>query len=232
MPEQDVIYQSHAEGYDRLMEREDYQGNLLPALQSIVSMQGKDLIDMGTGTGRFPRMLCGLATQILALDKSMGMLRVARSKLRAQATGHWELALSDNRRMPVGDRVADVVLAGWTFGHATVWYGDRWREEIGPAIGEMMRLLRPGGTGIICETLGTGSLKPAAPTETLAAYYHYLESERSFSRMEVRTDYQFSTFQEAIETIRFFFGDELAARVEDNRWKIVPEWTGIWWRGK
>jgi ubiquinone/menaquinone biosynthesis C-methylase UbiE len=229
MPEQDVIYQSHADEYDRLIASEDYQGNLLPALQSIVPMRRKDLIDMGAGTGRLSRMLCGAAAQVLALDKSMAMLRVARSKLQAQATGRWELALAENRRMPIGDQVADVVLAGWTFGHATVWYGDLWREEIDPAIGEMMRLLRPGGTGIVCETLGTGSLKPAAPTEILAAYYRYLELERGFARTEVRTDYQFSSLTEAIETIGFFFGDELAARVKDNRWRIVPEWTGIWW---
>jgi hypothetical protein len=35
---------------------------------------------------------------------------------------------------------------------------------------------------------------------------------------------------EALELSRFFFGDELADRVERNRWVILPECTGVWWR--
>jgi ubiquinone/menaquinone biosynthesis C-methylase UbiE len=232
MPEQDQIYRSQAEGYERLIEREDHQGNLLRALQSIASMRGKDIIDMGAGTGRFTCMLCGLANSVLGLDVSLPMLQVARSKLQSQAPGRWQLIVSDNRHMPLGGEAADVVLADWTFGHATVWYGDRWREEIGPAIGEMMRLLRPGGTGIICETLGTASLEPGPPTETLAAYYRFLESDLAFARMAIPTDYRFPSLEEAVETIQFFFGAELAAKVRKNRWVVVPEWTGLWWRQK
>jgi ubiquinone/menaquinone biosynthesis C-methylase UbiE len=232
MPEQDEIYQSQAEGYERLIQREDCQHNLLPALLAIAPMQGKDLIDMGAGTGRLTCMLTGLANSIIGLDTSPPMLRVAQSKLRPSSMGRWQLAVGDNRKMPIRDEAADVVLAGWTFGHATVWYGDRWREEIGPAIGEMLRLLRPGGTGVICETLGTGSTEPAAPTATLAAYYHFLESELGFSRETIPTDYQFSSLEDAFETIGFFFGSELAAKVRSNHWVVVPEWTGLWWRRK
>jgi hypothetical protein len=35
MPEQDEIYQSRAEAYERLIQREDCQHNLLPALRAI-----------------------------------------------------------------------------------------------------------------------------------------------------------------------------------------------------
>lgn len=232
MPEQDEIYQSRAEGYERLIQREDCQHNLLPTLLAIAPMEGKDLIDMGAGTGRLTCMLTGLANSIIGLDTSLPMLRVAQSKLQASSIGRWHLAASDNRRMPIRDEAADVVLAGWTFGHAAVWYGDRWREEISLAVCEMLRLLRRGGTGVICEILGTGSTEPAAPTETLAAYYHFLESEMRFSRGTISTDYQFSSLEDAVETIGFFFGSELAARVRTKQWVVVPEWTGVWWRRK
>jgi hypothetical protein len=94
----------------------------------------------------------------------------------------------------------------------------------------MTRVLRRGGTAIICETLGTGSLEPHPPTPTLSDYYDYLESEMGFNRRHISTDYKFSSLDEAVETIRFFFGDELAEKVKANHWTIVPEWTGIWWR--
>ena len=66
----------------------------------------------------------------------------------------------------------------------------------------------------------------------MAAYYRFLESEWGFTRGVVPTDYRFTSLEEAVETIGFFFGDELAAKVKANRWVIVPEWTGVWWRRK
>ncbi len=232
MPEQEQIYQSQADGYDRLIQHEDYRGNLLPALETIVPLRGTEVIDIGSGTGRFPRMLSAIARSVVGLDRSMAMLQVARSTLQGAGADAWRLVVGENRALPICPEAADVVLAGWTFGHATVWTEDRWREEIDPAVREMMRLLRPGGTAIICETLGTGSLHPAPPTPTLEAYYQFLESEWSFVRRVVRTDYQFATLEESVETIQFFFGAELAEHVRKNRWTIVPEWTGIWWRHK
>jgi ubiquinone/menaquinone biosynthesis C-methylase UbiE len=232
MPTQDEIYQTEAEGYDHLVQREDYQGNLLPALEAIVPFAGKAVIDLGTGTGRVAGLLCGRAETILGFDVSIAMLRVARSRLQALTGGRWGLALGDNRRLPIRAACADVVLAGWSYGHATVWYEDRWRDEIDPAIHEQLRLLHPGGTAIICETLGTGSLEPIEPTPTLAAYYRFLESDWGFTRAVVPTDYRFTSLAEAVETVGFFFGDELAAKVKANRWVVVPEWTGIWWRRK
>ena len=176
MPEQEEIYQSQAEGYDRLIQREDYKGNLLPALNAIVPLRGTEVIDIGAGTGRFACLLASIARRIVGLDRSMAMLRVARSKLEHQASDAWRLSVGDNRALPISPDAADVVLAGWTFGHATVWYEDHWREEIDPSIREMMRLLRPGGTAIICETLGTGARHPAPPTTVLHAYYRFLET--------------------------------------------------------
>jgi hypothetical protein len=81
----------------------------------------------------------------------------------------------------------------------------------------MMQVLRTGGTGIICETLGTDSLERAPPTPTLAAYYHFLESEWGFARTVVPADCRFSSLDDAVETIQFFFGDELAAKVRANQ---------------
>ncbi|MFU8827453.1 MAG: class I SAM-dependent methyltransferase, partial [Brevefilum sp.] len=52
MPELTTIYASEAERYHALVKREDYQDNLLPAIQSIDSMTGKDVLELGAGTAR------------------------------------------------------------------------------------------------------------------------------------------------------------------------------------
>jgi hypothetical protein len=109
-------------------------------------------------------------------------------------------------------------------------YPETWRQEIDRAVQQMGRVLRPLGTVIILETLGTGSESPQPPTETLAAYYSTLETEYCFSSTWIWTDYQFESVAEADELTRFFFGAELADRVRRERLKILPECTGIWWK--
>jgi hypothetical protein len=138
--------------------------------------------------------------------------------------------VADNKRLPVEDGGADIAIAGWSFGHAIGWFPDTWRDEIGAAVDEIARVLHPGGSAIILETMTTGSETPAPPTEGLATYYGWLETERGFSHTSIRTDYRFASLDEAERLTRFFFGDELADRVHRENWVTTPENTGIWWR--
>ena len=46
----------------------------------------------------------------------------------------------------------------------------------------------------------------------------------------MRTDYQFGSVDEAVRQLDWFFGAELTDRVKAERWLVVPECTGIWWK--
>lgn len=230
MPSFEEIYTSHADAYDALVECEDYQGRLLPTLAGLAPLDGARVVELGAGTGRLTRLVLPLVRSIRAFDRSPAMLGVARSRLEAAGHGDWGLGVADNKRLPVADDVAEVALAGWTFGHALDWHPDTWRAEIGAGLDEMARVLRPGGTAIVLETMSTGTTKAAPPTEGLATYYRWLETERGFLGTVIRTDYRFESLDAADRSIRFFFGDELADRVRRDRRLIVPESTGIWTR--
>ncbi len=112
---------------------------------------------------------------------SQHMLDVATEKLARSGFIDAELAVADSRKLPVEDASADLSIAGWTFGHLTEWQAETWRDEIGQALGEMLRVLRPGGTAIVLETLGTGRETPQPPSTALAAYYAMLEQDYGFS---------------------------------------------------
>lgn len=223
------IYAHRAKDYERLVAREDYQHNLHPALDQICTLTGVDVVEMGAGTGRLTCLLAPLVNSIQAFDASQPMLDVAAAKLKKMGLGNWRVEVGDNRNLPSGAEVADVSIAGWSFGHFVGWYPDRWRAEIGYALAEMRRVLRPDGTAIILETLGTGFPTPTPPNQALADYYAFLEQEHGFSHTWLRTDYQFASLAEAEELTRFFFGNELAGQVVENEWVILPECTGIWW---
>ena len=223
MSDYQSIYLHQAAQYELMVSREDYQGNLLPALNAIRPLDGLDGVELGAGTGRLTRQIAPLLRSLLALDISQPMLDVLHEKLPQV-----KVAAADNRAIPLMSQSADVTIAGWSIAHSVGWYPETWREETGKAIAEMFRLLRPGGTVILLETLGTGNETPAPPNEGLAQFYTMLEADYGFTRTALRTDYQFESPAEGQALLRFFFGDELADRVVAEQLTILPECTGIW----
>ena len=225
-PELGRVYREDAERYDRLVSREDHEGNLLPALRRIAPLEGSTVVDLGAGTGRLTRLLAPVAGRIVGLDLSPAMLRVAQAWLGGWPGAPWALAVADHRALPLRTTSADVVVAGWTVCYTVLWTGEAWREHLARALDEMARIARPGGAQIIIETLGTGNETPEAP-EALRGYYDALAAA-GFASTWVRTDYRFASVAEAEALIGFFFGPALAGRVARQRMLVVPECTGIW----
>lgn len=93
----------------------------------------------------------------------------------------------------------------------------------------MKRVVRPGGTIIIFETMGTGEELPAPP-QNLTPYFHALIDKYGFKHRWVRADYHFASFEEAKDGTAFFFGEEVVQKIVKNQWSIVPECAGIWWK--
>ncbi|MCY4024606.1 MAG: class I SAM-dependent methyltransferase [Anaerolineaceae bacterium] len=229
-PDQRQIYASEAARYERLVAAEDYCGRLLPAIADVVPLASARVVEAGAGTGRLTRLLSPCVRQVQAFDRSGHMLQHAREHLQRECPANWSLAIADNQDLPLGNGCADIAIAGWSFGHSTVWNEKGWRVEVERAVGEMLRVLRPGGTALILETLGTGSDTPQPPTENLNAFYLWLERERGFARRWLRTDFRFESLQEARELLGFFFGEEFASQAPLSASCVLPECTGIWWR--
>lgn len=225
--QQRQIYQTDGERYEALISREDYQGNILKALEEIVRPDGLDILDLGAGTGRLAVMLAPRAKSMRAFDVSEEMLRVCRRRLEASGLTNWKVDIADHRQLPVPNYSADIVVSGWSVSYLAVWNPDSWRAELEKWLGEMKRVLRRGGFVVLFESLGTGNESPIR-LEHLKDFYPWLD-EVGFQRKWIRTDYKFASIEEAEELSRFFFGDELGNKVKANGWVILPECTGVWW---
>ena len=229
MPDHRQVYQSYAQQYQRLVGREDYQNNILRAINQILPLGGLDAVELGAGTGRLTCLFAPQLRSILALDISAAMLAVAGQRLRAGTAVNGFLAIADHRSLPAASRSFDLAVSGWSIAYLVSWsQTPAWQAELNRALSEMKRVLRPGGRVVLLETLGTGFEAPTPP-DTLKAYFRYLE-EAGFENNWIRTDYRFDTLQEAQELTRFFFGDDLAEQVVQKKWLILPECTGIWWK--
>lgn len=230
MTKHQEIYSQEAVVYDNLVSHEDYSGNLLKEIEKLSSLTGKDVVEMGAGTGRITEILAPLVNSIKAFDISQHMLDFAETKLNKLHLDNWEFTAADNREIPMPDNCADLVISGWSIGYFASWKNEDWKKDTKKAVDEMERILRPGGSALIIETLGTGHEKPIEPTKELSDYYSYLENELGFSRSWIRTDYKFGSVDDAEKTVRAFFGDELGNYLRDNKTAVLPECTGMWSR--
>ena len=221
--QQRKIYQNDGDRYEALISREDYQGNIMKALDEIVNPDGKDILDLGAGTGRLAVMLVPRARSVRAFDASDEMLRVCRQKLEASGLSNWKVEVADHRQLPVENASADLAVSGWSVAYLHVWNPETWRGELEKWLGEMRRVLRRGSFIVLFESLGTGNEEPIE-LEHLTEYYPWLD-EAGFQKKWIRTDYKFRSVEEAEELSRFFFGDELGDKVKENNWVVLPECT-------
>ncbi|HNX96218.1 MAG TPA: class I SAM-dependent methyltransferase [Candidatus Aminicenantes bacterium] len=229
MPEHGEIYARHAAEYERLVACEDYRQRILPELNRIVPFTGRDVVELGAGTGRLTRQLVPMVRSILACDGSPAMLAVAEAKLKETGLTNWRLAVADHRRVDEESGRADVALAGWSVCYLKDWGPPEWEPEVERALAEMDRLVRRGGHLILLETLGTGNETPEIP-DNLAPYFALLERQ-GFRRNWIRTDYRFRDLAEARELAGFFFGERILDKlVEADGAVFLPECTGLWWR--
>jgi ubiquinone/menaquinone biosynthesis C-methylase UbiE len=227
MPEHKDVYNQYAAQYERLVSREDWQGNILRALGQVTPLEGKDVVEFGAGTGRLTCLLAPVVRTIQAFDASAHMLEVASARLLASGLTNWTTGVGDHRAIPAENAAADISIAGWSICYLVDWNRTAWQGEVEKALAEMRRVLRPGGVLILLETLGTGYETPHSP-ENLVEYYRLLE-QKGFSSTWIRTDYQFESLSEAVELVQFFFGDDLASQVQTAGRVILPECTGLWW---
>jgi len=228
MPTEKEVYEAHADQYERLIQCEDYQGNILSAIESYCPLDGIDVVELGAGTGRLTRLLAPYVKSVKAFDASAHMLEVAEKSLREMGLTKWEVGVADHRQIPVPDSSADLVISGWSFCYLAVWGGEVWKSALENGLREIERIIRSGGMTLIIESLGTGTEKPRPP-EHLERYFDWL-TEAGFERGWMRTDYRFESLEEAVELSTFFFGEEMGQLVQEKNWQVLPECTGIWWK--
>jgi len=101
-------------------------------------LAGKDVIEIGSGGGRFTVPLTAVCRSVVAVDSSPRMLEIARRRCGSSA----RFLLGDGRTLPVPDGTAGGVFSYDVFVHLSAWDTFNYLSEI-------HRVLRPGGVAVI-----------------------------------------------------------------------------------
>ena len=100
------------------------------------------VLDIGTGTGRIAELLADQAEHVVALDKNLEMLRVARAKLQHLPTAQIELVQGDFSDLPFAAASFDTVLL-----HQVLHFA----QDPALPLSEAARVTRPGGRIVIVD---------------------------------------------------------------------------------
>ncbi len=114
-------------------------------LKIISDTNPKNILDIATGTGDLAILMAETtATKIVGLDISAGMLDVGKKKISAKN-------MSDKIDMIIGDS-EDLPFDDSSFDAITVAFGVRNFENLEKGLGEILRVLKPGGKFVVLET--------------------------------------------------------------------------------
>lgn len=114
------------------------------AVKQLKEVQPKRIIDLATGTGDFAIASLALKPEeIVGVDISDGMLAVGRVKMKNKGVDNIvKMVNGDSEELPFEDDYFDAL---------TVGFGVRNYENLEKGLGEMLRVLRPGGKAVILE---------------------------------------------------------------------------------
>jgi ubiquinone/menaquinone biosynthesis C-methylase UbiE len=128
-------------GYAAWSDRYDEPGNPIVAIEqsavwrAVGRVRPGRALDVACGTGRHARHLADMGHQVVGVDYTPEMLRLAKEQLPGVCFVH-----ADLRAMPVGQGGFDLVVCGLALAHL---------RELDMAVAELARVLRRGGSMVI-----------------------------------------------------------------------------------
>ena len=112
-------------------------------LAALGPLEGRRLLDVGCGTGRFTAAFEAAGAQVVGVDRDPGMVALA-----AQRTRSARLLVADAHQLPLEDNGFDLAVATTLLEFAT---------SPQQAVDELVRVTRPGGRLVVA------GLNPASP---------------------------------------------------------------------
>jgi len=195
-------FSANAADWDRIRSLHIDDHDVEGVLRDLFPAAAKDMLDIGTGTGRMLELFADRIESGHGIDLSRDMLAVARNNLERAGVHHCSVRQGDLYQLPYPPQSFDVV---------TIHQVLHFMDEPGRAIGEAARVLRPNGLLLLVD------FAPHTQEEFRTEYSH---RRLGFNEAEVVDWYQAAGL--AVQTIKHLKGDPLTVSIWSGRNVQVP----------
>jgi ubiquinone/menaquinone biosynthesis C-methylase UbiE len=96
------------------MQWRDREGREPAAIEQLVDLDGKRVLEVGCGTGRLTRFLASRATSVYAFDPNADSVRDAEASLADALRDRVRFAVHDAQALDLPRRRFDLALCGWS----------------------------------------------------------------------------------------------------------------------
>lgn len=205
------IYYERADIYEDLCAAEDFDGLVFKALLPLI--EGRRLLDVGCGSGKYARLLAPFAARLTGLDAAPAQLAIAQKKVAAMEPGERsrvDLVLGDALDAELAHAPYDVAIACWMLG--TVLDPAKRLAILERIDGE----LAPGGQIILVENDSEGPFElMRGRCDASRAYNLWLRDTAGFSvHAKIPSRFLFPSATDAARVMGAIWGPKVAHQVQ------------------
>lgn len=121
------------------------KNNLLNLIYRFTSLNGKKVLDFGSGSGASSVILAREGTSVIGIEPNNDLIKIAKLRARDSGVGNKVEFIESMQKLPFGDRTFDIIIFNAVIEHIHP-------KERRATIKEIWRVLRPGGYLFITET--------------------------------------------------------------------------------
>jgi ubiquinone/menaquinone biosynthesis C-methylase UbiE len=217
----DILYRDYPEVYEefgRIPKVPDF----IAVLAARFPLQGKTVVDVGSGTGISTFKLARYADQVIGIEIEESMIALARENARARGVDNVRFELGDAEHLPLEDHSVDAAVG------ITLAGGDVRTVAL-----EMERVVRPGGLVLRADVAPGwygGELNPVITGKPRDETLHVglrdtILNEMGHEAWDVFQDQDYGTVERLVRTYGFIHSVRVIDFIREHnvtaiRWKI------------
>lgn len=203
----------------------DPDGAIEAALRSVASWDGRDVLDVGCGTGFHLPWFAASAASVTGVEPHAHLVALARRRTRRLPNVAVHQGTAQD--LPLPDASVDVVHARWAY-----FFG----PGCEPGLAELDRVVRRGGTAYVIDNDPTrstfGSWFRRGYPEVDPGAVERFWSTRGWTRIPVDMRWAFASRADLEAVVRIEFDPSVAAAVlAEHTGTEVDYAVNVWWRG-
>jgi SAM-dependent methyltransferase len=215
---------NHPQVYETENRAVDPEGVLETAMRDLADWSGRDLLDLGCGTGFHLPRWAATARRVYGVEPHPDLAAVARRRTRGLA--HVTVLEGTAQQVPLPDASVDVMHARWAY-----FFG----PGCEPGLRELDRVMRRGGTAFVIDNDATRSTfgswfrrgYPGVDPDAVERFW----STRGWQRRPCDVAWRFGSREDLEAVVRIELDATTAdAALAEHRGLEVDYAVNLWWR--